>query len=73
LAYTPPASRPADFNKEGVISANDFHNFILADNVLGCAPPFMPTGYPADFNDYWLVDDADYQAFVLAYNQLVCS
>ncbi|MFO0861270.1 MAG: hypothetical protein U0570_12000 [Phycisphaerales bacterium] len=58
---------PSDFNGDLLVDDTDFQTFILAYNILECAPVC-----PADLNSDNAVDDADFQLFILAYNALIC-
>lgn len=72
FAYTPPSSCPADLNKDGFVTDDDFQIFIVAYNTLDCDEVSMSPGCPADLNYDGVVDDADFQIFVVAYNDLLC-
>jgi len=72
FAYTPPSSCPADLNKDGFVTDDDFVIFVNAYNILDCGDPAMPAGCPADLNYDGFVDDTDFQIFVIAYDALLC-
>jgi len=62
----------ADLNRDDLVDASDFCDFIGAYEVMDCAADEMPMACQADLNADGVVDDADFQDFVSAYNHVLC-